>query len=238
MRRRRRPDSVFPNNWFSTHGDDRVALFPMHAPNRRRERRADIVEMLKHEYHVQEVVDYSGLEHDGVFLEGTGAMVLDHIARVAYSARSARADAVALNRFCTQFGFEPLAFTTADRRGQAIYHTNVMMCMATEFAMVGLDLIDKPAQREEMRRRLERSGREVIELETAQVEEFAANALELAGHDGRVLAISARGAQSLTRAQRQVVSRSARILPLSVPNIELAGGSVRCMLAGIHLRRR
>ncbi len=232
------PDSVFPNNWFSTHPGGHVALYPMALPNRRRERRADVIELLKAEYRVQDVIDYSGLEPDGVFLEGTGAMVLDHLARVAYTARSNRADPVALERFCTHFNYEPLAFDTADADGRPIYHTNVMMCIATEFALVGLDLIPDALRRAEVRRRLEESGRTVIELSRAQIGEFAGNAIELTGRDGRLLALSRRAADSLTAAQRGVVEASATLLPLSVPTIELAGGSVRCMLAGVHLARR
>jgi hypothetical protein len=235
---RETPDSVFPNNWFSTHRGGHVALYPMYSPSRRRERRADVIEMLKAEYRVQAVIDYSGLEYDGVFLEGTGAMVLDHIANVAYTARSQRADAVALERFCTHFNFEPMAFTTADTRGVPIYHTNVMMCVATEFALVGFDLIDDPKRRAEVRARLEESGRTVIALDAPQIGEFAGNAIELSGRDGRVLALSARACASLTPEQRATIERSARLLPLAVPTIELAGGSVRCMLAGVHLARR
>ena len=232
------PDSVFPNNWFSTHRGGRIALYPMHAPSRRRERRADVIEMLKAEYRVQDVIDYSGLEHDGLFLEGTGAMVLDHLANVAYCARSQRADPVALERFCTHFNFEPIAFTTADASGRAVYHTNVMMCVATEFALVGLELIADPKRRAEVRARLEESGRMVIALDPRQIGEFAGNALELSGANGRVLALSARAAASLRPAQRAIIERGARLLPLAVPTIELAGGSMRCMLAGIHLARR
>jgi hypothetical protein len=206
--------------------------------SRRRERRADVIEMLKAEYRVQDVIDYSGLEHDGVYLEGTGAMVLDHLANVAYTARSQRADPVALERFCTHFNFEPMAFTTADANGAAIYHTNVMMCVATEFALVGFELMNDSKRRDEVRARLEESGREVIALDAAQIGDFAGNALELSGAHGRVLALSARAAASLRPEQRAIIERSARLLPLVVPTIELAGGSVRCMLAGIHLARR
>ena len=232
------PDSVFPNNWFSTHAGGHVALFPMHATNRRRERRADVIELLKTDYRVQDVIDYSGLEPDGLFLEGTGAMVLDHMMRVAYTARSNRADAVALERFCTHFDYEPMAFDTADANGRPVYHTNVLMCVATEFAMVGFDLISDPQRRAAVRERLEASGREVIALDNHQIGEFAGNALELSGTDCRLLALSARALASLTSAQRRIIEGSARIVPLSVPTIELAGGSVRCMLAGIHLARR
>lgn len=131
------PDSVFPNNWFSTHAGGHVALYPMYAPSRRRERRSDIIELLKAQYRVQEVVDYSGLEADNVFLEGTGAMVLDHVGRVAYTAQSHRANPVALERFCTHFQYEPMVFATADATGQPCYHTNVMLCIGTEFAKIG-----------------------------------------------------------------------------------------------------
>jgi len=232
------PDSVFPNNWFSTHPGGHVAIYPMHSPNRRRERRCDVIELLKAEYRVQDVIDYSGLEPDGLFLEGTGAMVLDHLMRVAYAARSNRADAVALERFCTHFNFEPMAFDTADATGRPIYHTNVMMCVATEFAMVGFDLIRDARRRAEVRTRLAESGREVIALDASQIREFAGNALELSGSQGRVLAMSTRAAACLRPDQRRIIERSAQVVALRVPTIEMAGGSVRCMLAGVHLARR
>ncbi|WP_257625045.1 citrulline utilization hydrolase CtlX [Variovorax boronicumulans] len=232
------PDSVFPNNWFSTHAGGHVAIYPMHSPSRRRERRADVIELLKSAYRVQDVIDYSGLEHDGLFLEGTGAMVLDHVARVAYTARSNRADPVALERFSTHFNFEPMLIDTADAHGRPIYHTNVLMCVATAFALVGFDMIPDARRAAEVRARLEESGREVIALSTAQIAEFAGNAIELSGRDGRLLALSQRACSSLSEAQKAVIGDSARLLPLSVPTIEMAGGSVRCMIAGIHLAPR
>ena len=236
------PDSVFPNNWFSTHSGGHVALFPMYSPSRRRERRGDVIEMLKTQYRVQDVIDYTGLEQDGLFLEGTGAMVLDHLARVAYTAKSNRANAVALERFCTHFNYEPMVFGTADAVGRAVYHTNVLMCIATEFALVGFDLIDDRARAAEVRARLEESGRTVIALSNQQIAEFAGNAMELTGHQhgqsGRILAMSARAAASLTADQKALIEQSARIVALPVPTIEMAGGSVRCMLAGVHLSAR
>lgn len=233
-----RPDSVFPNNWLSTHAGGHVAVFPMYVPNRRRERRSDIVDFLKGRYRVQDVIDYSGLEPDGVFLEGTGAMVLDHQDRVAYVARSHRADPVALERFCTNFGYEPMLFYATDPDGTAVYHTNVMMCVTTDFAMVGLDLIRSNVRRRQVVERLGASGRAVVELTPHQVKEFAGNAIELQGRDGRVLVLSGRAYRSLTRDQKDIIQRSCTLLPVDVPTIELAGGSVRCMIAGIHLSRR
>jgi hypothetical protein len=233
------PDAVFPNNWFSTHAGGHVALYPMYAANRRRERRSDIIEMLKACYRVQDVIDYSGLEHDGMALEGTGAMVLDHIGRIAYTAQSHRADPVALERFCTHFNFEPMAFATADAQGRPCYHTNVMLCVGTDFALGGFHLIADLRRREAVHARLRESGRDVIELDARQIGEFAGNALELTGRGGqRLLALSERAAASLSTAQKAVIERSATLLPLRVPTIELAGGSVRCMLAGIHLAPR
>ncbi len=232
------PDSVFPNNWFSTHPGGHVAIYPMALPSRRRERRSDVIELLKAQYRVQDVIDYSGLEPDGLFLEGTGAMVLDHIDRVAYVARSNRADPVALERFCTHFNFEPMAFDSADPQGTPIYHTNVLMCVATEFALIGLGAITDPVRRTQVRERLQESGREVIELSATQIAEFAGNAIELSGGQGRILALSQRAFDSLTAEQKQRIERSARLLPMAVPTIELAGGSVRCMIAGVHLSAR
>lgn len=232
------PDSVFPNNWFSTHAGGHVAIYPMKAESRRRERRSDIVEMLKNRYRVQDVIDYSGLEPDGLFLEGTGAMVLDHIDRVAYAVRSDRCDPIALERFSTHFNFEPMAFEARDENGVPVYHTNVLMCVATCFAIIGLDMIVDSRRRDEIVRRLERSGRRVIALTNEQVRSFAGNALELQGRHGRILALSGTALAALDPRQRSAIEDSATLVALDIPTIEKAGGSVRCMLAGIHLTPR
>ncbi|MGO4335582.1 citrulline utilization hydrolase CtlX [Labrys sp. KB_33_2] len=235
---RETPDSVFPNNWFSTHAGGHVALYPMKAPSRRRERRADVIEMLKTDYRVQEVIDYSGLEPDGLFLEGTGAMVLDHIDRVAYAVRSDRTDPIALERFCTHFNFEPMAFDARDDKGAAIYHTNVLMCITTDFVLIGLDMITDAARKAEIVARLERSGRDVLALSNRQIENFAGNAIELQGRDGRLLALSTTALAALTPEQRALIEQSATCVALDIPTIERAGGSVRCTLAGVHLTPR
>lgn len=232
------PDSVFPNNWFSTHAGGHVAIYPMKAESRRRERRSDVVEMLKARYRVQEVIDYSGLEPDGLFLEGTGAMVLDHIDRVAYAARSDRTDPITLERFSTHFGFEPMVFDARDGEGVPVYHTNVLMCVATDFAMIGLDMLTDPERRREIVARLERSGRRVIALSNDQIARFAGNALELQGREGRILALSATALAALDEEQIATIEESATLVALDIPTIERAGGSVRCTLAGIHLTPR
>ena len=232
------PDSVFPNNWISTHPGGHVAIYPMAAANRRLERRTDVVEYLKREYRVQDIIDYSGLEHDGLSLEGTGAMVLDHIDRVAYAVKSQRTDPIVLERFCTHFNYEPMVFDACDRHGIPIYHTNVMMCVATNFAMIGLDTISDKKRRNEVKDRLEETGRLVISLDNSQIENFAGNAVELQGSTTRLLAISERAYQCLNNEQLEIINNSCEIVSLSIPTIEQAGGSVRCMLAGIHLARR
>ncbi|ATU95330.1 citrulline utilization hydrolase CtlX [Phyllobacterium zundukense] len=232
------PDSVFPNNWFSTHSGGHVAIYPMYSANRQNERRSDVIEMLKSEYRVQDVIDYSGLEKDNVYLEGTGAMVLDHIGRVAYAARSNRTNEVALERFCTHFNFEPMVFDAVDRSGKPIYHTNVLMCIGTDFALLGTQMIPDLRRRQEIVARLEETGRKVIELSIGQIESFTGNAIELEGREGRVVVLSARAHAALDQNQIKIIEQSAQLLPFDVSTIELAGGSVRCMLAGIHLSRR
>jgi hypothetical protein len=238
-----RPDSVFPNNWLSTHAGGSVAVYPMYASNRRHERRADVLELLKSQYRVQTIVDYSGLEPDGIFLEGTGAMVLDHVSRVAYTAVSHRADTHVLERFCTDFGYEPMAFEAVDAAGVPVYHTNVMACIGTDVALFALEMVRDPQRRAEVRERLTVNGREVVELSEEQVREFAGNAVELCGRrpDGRrryVMAMSTRARRSLRPDQVAAIERSCEIVDVDIPTIELAGGSVRCMIAGVHLDRR
>ncbi len=238
-----RPDSVFPNNWLSTHAGGYVGVYPMYASNRRHERRADVLEMLKSHYRVQTIVDYSGLEPDGIFLEGTGAMVLDHLSRVAYMAVSHRADQMVLERFCTDFNYEPMAFEAIDSDGVPVYHTNVIACIGTEVAMIALPMIPDERRREEVRERLAVTGRAIVELSEEQIREFAGNAVELQGRtpEGRrrhVMVMSGRARRSLRPDQVAVIEESCEIVAVDIPTIELAGGSVRCMIAGIHLDPR
>lgn len=229
------PDSVFPNNWFSTHADGRIALYPMYSPNRRGERRTDIVDALRQRFRVSAIHDYSVLEDEEMFLEGTGAMVLDHVNRTAYIARSFRANDHAVSQVCRDLGYTPIVFATTDTRGTPIYHTNVMMSVGTTLALVGLDAIPDPSERSAVERRLATSGHEVVALTHEQIDNFAGNAIEVRGRAGLHLVLSQRAFESLTDVQLETISRHATPLPVAVPTIELAGGSVRCMIAGIHL---
>jgi hypothetical protein len=233
-----KPDAVFPNNWFSTHPDGRVALYPMYTASRRPERRRDLIERLRESYRITEVVDYSPFEEKELYLEGTGSLVLDHIQGVAYASLSKRTNLNLLKRFCADFDFEPLTFESIGADGRLIYHTNVMMCIGSGFALVGLEMIRESRDRDRVRERLEASGRTVIELSREQVENFAGNALELHNNTGQLLVLSERAKAHLNSSQVGILEKFVRLIPLSLPTIELAGGSARCMMATVHLPNR
>jgi hypothetical protein len=232
------PDSVFPNNWFSTHSGGQIAIYPMYAKNRRKERRTDIIAMLKQQYRVQVVFDYSGLEYDDIYLEGTGAMVLDHIERIAYAVSSKRTDSHVLERFCAHFNFEPMVFDAQDKKGTRVYHTNVLMCIGSDFVMAGFKMMTNPKRRDEIIKRFENAGKKIIYLTEQQISQFCGNALELQGTTGRILALSLTAYNALTPQQITLLEETVKLVPLNVSAIEMAGGSVRCMLAGVHLSKR
>jgi hypothetical protein len=233
-----KPDAVFPNNWISTHHDGRIALFPMYSALRRRERRQDIVEELRKHYRVTEVIDYSAFEAEGCCLEGTGSLVFDHPNKIAYVSLSNRSNPKVIQRFADDFGYEPVTFTSIGPNEEPIYHTNVMMCIGTAFAMIGLELIRNKTERQQVRTCLEKTGKEIVELSADQIKDFAGNAIELQDKSGeKLLVLSSRAARALTEQQRGRLIRHARIVPLELPTIELGGGSARCMIATIHLPR-
>ena len=231
------PDSVFPNNWFTTHSDGRIALYPMRAQSRRGERRGDIIAALAEQYKTTGIVDYSPAEADGHYLEGTGSLVLDRPNRVAYAALSPRTDAALFAQFCKDFGYRGVAFGTDGEMGAPIYHTNVMLTLGSGYALAGLDSI-AAADRDRVAQALGEGGRDIVALSPRQLGEFAGNALELQGRDGAILAMSARALAALSQDQLDRIERHARILPISIPTIEKSGGSVRCTLAGVHLPPR
>src|SRR5947199_5014886 len=198
-----KPDAVFPNNWISTHPDGRIALFPMYSALRRHERRQDIVEELRKHYRVTEVIDYSRFEDEGCCLEGTGSLVFDHLNKIAYVSLSNRSNPKVIQRFADDFSYEPVTFTSIGSNGEPIYHTNVMMCIGTAFAMVGLEMIRNKAERQQVRARLEKTAKEIIELSPHQVANFAGNAIELHNRDGeKLLVLSQRAMRALTDEQR------------------------------------
>src|ERR1041385_7965831 len=220
-----KPDAVFPNNWISTHHDGRIALFPMYSALRRRERRQDIVEELRKHYCVTEVIDYSAFEDEGCCLEGTGSLVFDHLNKIAYVSLSNRSNPKVIERFTDDFSYEPVTFTSIGSDGQPIYHTNVMMCIGTGFAMIGLEMIPNKAERQHVRAHLEKTGKEIVQLSADQIANFAGNAIELHNKDGeKLLVISGRGVAALTEYQRERLTRYVRPVSLELPTIELGGG--------------
>ena len=238
------PDALFPNNWISTHADGTVALYPMFAPNRRTERREDVPLVLEHQFgfDVRQIIDFTEFESHNKFLEGTGSIVLDRVNRKAYAALSDRTDARALEHFCDQLDFEPVAFQafqTVDNQRLPIYHTNVMMSIGSGYAVVCLDCIDSDEERKQVADAIAQDGLELIAITEEQVNQFAGNMLELTGDDGPVLVMSASAYQSLVPEQIEKLQQHTTLLHAPLPTIETCGGgSARCMIAEIHLPKQ
>jgi len=233
------PDSIFPNNWVSFHADGSVVLYPMEAENRRVERRLDIIDKLSTEFGFQvgQVIDLSPHEASGQFLEGTGSMVLDRINRVAYACQSSRTQLEPLREFSQRMDYGVVTFDAVDRDGIAIYHTNVMMNIGEDLAVICDEAIAREDQRAAVMQSLQKTGREVLSLTFDQMEAFAGNMLELrTGSGERVIAMSQQALDSLTGWQLGRLQHNGGILASAIDTIEVsAGGSVRCMLAEIHL---
>jgi len=229
------PDSIFPNNWFTAHPDGNIVIYPLYIPNRRKERRHDIIHMLQNHYNVKGVYDYSNLEEEGLYLEGTGAMVIDYKNRIAYAARSNRAHESLLQKFCDKFSYKPFMFDAQDHNGVAVYHTNVMMCIAEHYALIGLDMVPNIKERTKLHQSLEDSGKTVINLSEEQIFHFSGNAIELSSHNGPILIMSQTSRKALTNEQIKQIEQYAEIIDIDVQTAEMAGGSIRCMIAAIHL---
>lgn len=234
------PDSIFPNNWVSLHADGRAVLYPMCAPNRRAERRPDILAALQEQFHLIHTLDFTAHEQEGRFLEGTGSLVFDHQHRRVYAALSVRTQPDVVQEVAEQLGYEALTFRALDAQGQEIYHTNVMMWVGAGVAVVCLASIANPQERRAVVASLQQTGHELVEITQEQMAQFAGNMLLLQSVAGQpVLAMSQSALAALGPAQRQVLERHAQLLPLAIPTIEtLGGGSVRCLLAEIFLPPR
>jgi hypothetical protein len=234
-----KPDAVFPNNWVSSHADGTVCLYPMESANRRAERRLDIVESLSQDFNffVREIIDFSSSEAHGLFLEGTGSMVLDRTNRVAYAAQSSRTHMDLLAEFGQKADYDLCIFEAIDSAGDAIYHTNVMMSIGDKFVVVCADSIGEPSTREAVLTRLEATGRDVIEISVPQLAQFAGNIIEVEAAPGSSLIVMSRTAhRAMTAEQLERLGRCGRVLPVQIDTIEqIGGGSVRCMIAEVFL---
>ena len=237
------PDSVFPNNWISCHEDGKVRLYPMFAPNRREERRDDIIAQLKKKFKVKKVVSYTDWEKKRSYLEGTGSLLLDRKNMIAYAALSDRTMQEPLDAFCKETGFEAVTFHANQTVSEArlpIYHTNVMMSLGEEFAVVCMDSIDDDAEKELLEDALIDTGKEIIEISEEQVEQFAGNMIQVMGRDGnRLIVMSSAAYFSLDRVQIGALSKHGKLIHAQIQVIEmLGGGSARCMMAEVFLPPR
>jgi len=233
------PDSIFPNNWISLHADGRLVLYPMEAVNRRSERRADIIEHLHDELGllVTEIIDLTAHEDSGHYLEGTGSMVLDRANRIAYACLSSRTQLDPLGDFAQRMNYEVVTFDAVDSDGVPIYHTNVLMNVGEKLAVICDAAVPREDQRTAVLAQLHDSGHDVVSLSYAQLEAFAGNMLELRNNQGeRVVAMSQQAYDSLNEEQLGKLRANGRIVSVPIDTIEMsAGGSVRCMLAEVHL---
>jgi hypothetical protein len=235
------PDSLFPNNWISFHSEGIVGLYPMFAENRRLERRGDILnELEKSGFLIEDIVDYTSAEDQGFYLEGTGSIILDRVNKKAYCALSARADEDLFIEFCEDFEYTPVVFVanqTVDGKREAIYHTNVMMCVAETFAVICLDTIDDKSERKNVLKHLKEDGKQIIDITEAQMHNFAGNMLQVRGeNDALFLAMSKTAYDTLTQSQIGKINNHCKIISSSLETIETCGGgSARCMMAEVFL---
>ena len=237
------PDSIFPNNWVSFHADGKVVLYPMFAENRRLERRDDIINQIKERFNITEIIDYSEIENDNKFLEGTGSMIFDHDNKIAYGSVSLRLDEDLFRKFCSEFGFKPVVFHSYQTTGEQrlpIYHTNVMMCVADQFVVICLDCIDDESERNNVIETIKNSGKELIEISEDQMQNFAGNMLQVQNKSGeKFLVMSQSAYKSLNRDQVSAIEKYCEIIYSNLEVIETnGGGSARCMLAEIFLPKK
>ena len=232
------PDSIFPNNWISFHSNGEVLLYPMFANNRRLERRRDIIKKLQNEYFVSEVKSLVHYEDKSIFLEGTGSMILDRTNKICYASISLRTNKSIVLDFCDQLNYKPVLFNSfqdVDGKRLPIYHTNVMMCVASDFAIVCLDAIDSQDEKNSVINSLITTNKEIIQISELQANKFAGNMLQVQG-DKKYLIMSESAFNTLSEKQIQKIESYCSILYSDLKTIEkFGGGSARCMMAEIFL---
>jgi len=235
-----KPSAIFPNNWISTSPEGIVSIFPMYAPNRRPEKREDILKLLAEKFIVKDVQDWSEFEVEGKFLEGTGSMVIDHENKVIYTCHSPRTDISVLEKFANANKFRAIAFWATDKNGHPVYHTNVVMTLGENFAVLCEEAIEEEWELIAIRQLLDSSGHDVIRIYKDQMHCFAGNMLQLINKKGeKFLVMSQAAFDSLYEDQKEELSARNILLPIPIPVIEQAeGGSVRCMMAEIFLNKR
>lgn len=235
-----KPDAIFPNNWISFHANGTLITYPMATENRRIERREDIIDALGLLFKIHHRYSFESAEEDDQFLEGTGSMILDRTNKIVYACLSPRTDIFLLDRFCLLMNYSLVSFYSTDQHGKEIYHTNVMMAIADQYAVICLESIRDEEKRKEVRESLEKSGKEIIELTFDQVLSFAGNMLQVEGSLGqKYMVMSQQAYDSLRDDQIERIRYYNPIVAIPIPTIEkYGGGSVRCMMAEVFLPRR
>lgn len=235
-----KPDAIFPNNWLSTSPGGTVSVFPMFAPNRRIEKREDILELIAKEFIVKDVQDWSEFEVEGRFLEGTGSMVIDHDNKLIYACASERTNLSVLEKYAAANSFQAIVFLATDKNGQPIYHTNVMMALGEGFCVLCEEAIDEEWELIAVRQLLESTGHAIIAITREQMHCFAGNMLQVKNDSGEKFLVMSRSAfDCLRKEQKQMLEAYSTLLPIAVPTIEeVEGGSVRCMMAEIFLKKK
>ena len=235
-----KPSAVFPNNWLATSPEGIISVFPMYAPNRRPEKREDILKLLAEKFVVNGVQDWSEFEVEGKFLEGTGSMVIDHENKVIYTCYSPRTDISVLEKFANANKYRAIIFLATDKNGQAAYHTNVVMTLGENFAVLCEEAIEEEWELIAIRQLLDSSGHDVVRITKDQMHSFAGNMLQVKNAKGeKFLVMSQTAFDSLYDDQKEELSSRSKLLPIPIPVIEqIEGGSVRCMMAEIFLKKR
>jgi hypothetical protein len=231
------PDSIFPNNWVSFHNDGTIILYPMFAVNRRQERKPEVIQQIGSRFDIRHTVDLTTYEPQDKFLEGTGSMVLDRDKKIAYACISPRTDKTILSDFAKKMNYRPVAFTAVDEKGRAIYHTNVMMCVADKYVVICLDSIADATERAMVVEVIKESGKEIITITLEQMNHFAGNMLQVENVKGKkLLVMSSQAYMALSADQVKKLESYNQILYASLDTIETnGGGSARCMMAEVFL---
>jgi hypothetical protein len=231
------PDSIFPNNWISFHSDGTICLYPMFAENRRKERKPSVLYQISSKFKITNTVDFTEQEERGRFLEGTGSMVLDREHKIAYACLSVRTDENVLQQFCDEMGYTPIVFEALDGEGYPIYHTNVMMCVGDQYAIICLDSIPHETERENLIQSLVGTGKIIVSISINQMNQFAGNMLQVENTLGtKYLVMSSQAFNSLTEDQTIQINRFNEIIHSDISTIEKnGGGSARCMIAEVFL---
>lgn len=235
-----KPDAIFPNNWISTSPTGAICIFPMFAPNRRYEKRNDILQILNEKFTIKDVQDWSEYEKEGRYLEGTGSMIMDYDNKMIYAAISERTNVQVLEKFASVNDCQAIVFIATDKNGNHIYHTNVMMTLGDSFSVLCEESIDEEWELIAVRQILESTEHNIIPISREQMHCFAGNMQQLQNDKGeKILVLSETAYNSLRVEQKKMLEAYSQLLPISIPTIEkVGGGSVRCMIAEIFLQKK